>query len=347
MVFAVEDTGIGMSDEQQARVFQPFSQADASTTRKYGGTGLGLAITRNFAGMLGGSIALRSEVGVGTTFTLRLPTEVEPVEAGEDDEGTAAVAPVAPVADQAAAQPRELVLVIDDEPVACEMFTRMLAREGVPCRAALDGESGVQLARELRPDLILLDVLMPSVDGWAVLSQLKSDPELADIPVIMVSVTENQAMGVALGASDFLVKPVDREQLVKALDRHMQRSGERTILVVEDDATTRSMLRRTLERQGWSVAEAGNGTEGLERVRASRPALVLLDLMMPGMDGFAFLDALREQGDGSLPVVVLTAKELTRAEQERLSGHVRNVIEKGRYTQAQLEDEVRRALDIA
>ena len=347
MVFAVEDTGIGMSAEQQARVFQPFSQADASTTRKYGGTGLGLAITRNFAEMLGGSIALRSEVGVGTTFTLRLPAEVEPVEAGEDGEGAAAVAPVAPGAGQAAGEPRELVLVIDDEPVACEMFTRMLAREGVPCRAALDGESGVQLARELRPDLILLDVLMPSVDGWAVLSQLKSDPELADIPVIMVSVTENQAMGVALGASDFLVKPVDREQLVKALDRHMQRSGERTILVVEDDATTRSMLRRTLERQGWSVAEAGNGTEGLERVRASRPALVLLDLMMPGMDGFAFLDALREQGDGSLPVVVLTAKELTRAEQERLSGHVRNVIEKGRYTQAQLEDEVRRALDIA
>ena len=347
MVFAVEDTGIGMSEEQQARVFQPFSQADASTTRKYGGTGLGLAITRNFAEMLGGSITLRSESGVGTTFTLRLPAEVEAVESGEDGEGAAVVAQVAPSADQATEQPRDLVLVIDDEPVACEMFTRMLAREGVPCRAALDGESGVQLARELRPDLIMLDVLMPSVDGWAVLSQLKSDPELADIPVIMVSVTENQAMGVALGASDFLVKPVDREQLVRALDKHMQRSGERTILVVEDDATTRSMLRRTLERQGWSVAEAGNGKEGLERVRASRPALVLLDLMMPGMDGFAFLDALREQGDGSLPVVVLTAKELTRAEQERLSGHVRNVIEKGRYTQAQLESEVRRALDIA
>src|SRR5690606_25169792 len=142
---------------------------------------------------------------------------------------------VAPAADEPAEQPRALVLVIDDEPVACEMFTRMLAREGVPCRAALDGESGVQLARELRPDLIMLDVLMPSVDGWAVLSKLKSDPDRAGSPVIRVSVTENQAMGVALGASDFLVKPVDREQLVRALDKHMQRSGERTILVVEDD----------------------------------------------------------------------------------------------------------------
>ena len=346
MVFAVEDTGIGMDEEQQSRVFQPFSQADASTTRKYGGTGLGLAITRNFAEMLGGGITLRSEAGVGTTFTLRIPAEVEAIAAGQEGSDGAAVAPVARNADAGAEPVRdELVLVIDDEPVACEMFTRMLAREGVPCRAALDGESGLELARELRPDLIMLDVLMPSVDGWAVLSRLKSDPELADIPVIMVSVTGNQAMGVALGASDFLVKPVDREQLVKALDRHMQRSGERTILVVEDDATTRSMLRRTLERQGWSVAEAGNGNEGLERVRASRPALVLLDLMMPGMDGFAFLDALREQGDAALPVVVLTAKELTRAEQERLSGHVRNVIEKGSYTQAQLEHEVRRALE--
>ncbi|MDQ2703081.1 MAG: response regulator [Pseudomonadota bacterium] len=347
MVFAIEDTGIGMDEEQQSRVFQPFSQADASTTRKYGGTGLGLAITRNFAEMLGGGITLRSTAGVGTTFTLRIPADIEPVAAAHDDNEGAAVAPAARGVDAPTEPERqELVLVIDDEPVACEMFTRMLAREGVACRAALDGESGLQLARELRPDLIMLDVLMPSLDGWAVLSRLKSDPELAGIPVIMVSVTGNQAMGVALGASDFLVKPVDREQLVKALDRHMQRSGERTILVVEDDPTTRSMLRRTLERQGWSVAEAGNGSEGLERVRASRPALVLLDLMMPGMDGFAFIDALHEQGDASLPVVVITAKELTRTEQERLSGHVQKVIEKGRYSQAQLEQEVRRALDI-
>ncbi len=348
MVFAVEDTGIGMTAEQQARVFQPFSQADASTSRKYGGTGLGLAITRSFAQMLGGEITLRSAAGVGTAFTLRIPADAdESTSAADGEADNAAAGPGAAAdgtaADGAPAVREELVLVIDDEPAACEMFNRMLAREGVRCRAALDGESGLQLARELRPDLIMLDVLMPSTDGWAVLSRLKADPELAGIPVIMVSVTGNQAMGVALGASDFLVKPVDRDRLVRTLDKHL-RSGERSILLVEDDATTRSMLRRLLERQGWSVSEAGNGREGLERVRASRPSLVLLDLMMPEMDGFAFIEALHAQGDASLPVVVLTAKELTRAEQQRLAGHVQNVIEKGSYTQAQLEQEVRRAL---
>src|SRR5690606_12959711 len=213
------------------------------------------------------------------------------------------------------------------------------------CRAALDGEAGIKLAREMRPDLILLDVLMPSVDGWTVLSRIKTDPDLAGIPVIMVSVTGNQAMGVALGAADFLVKPVERDQLVQALDKHMQRNAGRSILVIEDDPTTRSMLRRLLERQGWAVVEAANGREGLARVRDAQPALVLLDLMMPEMDGFAFLEALRAEGDGAPPVVVLTAKELSRAEQERLAGQALNVREEGRYRQSQLEQEVRRVIE--
>ncbi|HLT44062.1 MAG TPA: response regulator, partial [Luteimonas sp.] len=230
------------------------------------------------------------------------------------------------------------------EPGACEMISRMLAREGLRTVSANDGETGLRLARELRPQLILLDVLMPSVDGWAVLSRLKADPELGAIPVIMVSVAGDQAMGVALGASDYLVKPVERESLARALEKHLRHAGERRVLVVEDDATTRSMLRKLLERQGWEVSEAGNGREGLERVREARPALVLLDLMMPEMDGFGFLEALRAGGE-TLPVVVLTAKELSRAEQERLAGHVQSVLEKGSYSQSQLEQEVRRAIE--
>ena len=361
MVFAVEDTGIGMTPEQQARVFQPFSQADASTTRKYGGTGLGLAITRSFAQMLGGDIALRSTAGIGTTFTLRLPVDSNAGTAaladGDDDHGGGHGGELGGDHGDRARQddasrgtePREpLVLVIDDEPVACEMITRMLAREGVHCRAALDGESGLQLARELAPDLVLLDVLMPRMDGWTVLSRLKADPALASIPVVMVSIAGDQAMGSALGASGSLAKPLDRERLVRLLERHLQRPGNRSILVIEDDPTTRSMLRRLLERQGWTVAEAKNGRDGLERMRASRPALVLLDLMMPEMDGFAFLDALHDGGDNDAPpVVVLTAKALTRDEQRRLAGQARSVIEKGSCSQAELEQEVRRAIDAA
>jgi len=341
LLFEVEDTGIGMTAEQQSRVFEPFSQADASTTRKYGGTGLGLAITRRFAQMLGGEILLRSSPGVGTTFTVRLP--VDP----SDRPAADASSPPIAASSEVPAPKAPTILLIDDEPGACDMISRMLAREGLRTVSANDGESGLRLARELRPALILLDVLMPSVDGWAVLSRLKADPELASIPVIMVSVAGDQAMGVALGASDYLVKPVERESLARALEKHLRQAGERRVLVVDDDATTRSMLRKLLERQGWEVAEAGNGREGLERVRGSRPALVLLDLMMPEMDGFAFLDALRASGGDTPPVVVLTAKELTRADQQRLAGHVQNVLEKGSYSQAQLEQEVRRAIDAA
>jgi signal transduction histidine kinase/DNA-binding response OmpR family regulator len=342
LLFDVEDTGIGMTEEQQSRVFEPFSQADASTTRKYGGTGLGLAITRRFAQMLGGEILLRSVPGSGTTFTVRVPADAAttPAPDGEPeaDAGSRQAAP---------GTRTPTILLIDDEPGACDMISRMLAREGLRTVSANDGESGLRLARELRPALILLDVLMPSVDGWAVLSRLKADPQLASIPVIMVSVAGDQAMGVALGASDYLVKPVERESLARALEKHLRPSAERRVLVVDDDATTRSMLRKLLERQGWDVVEARNGREGLDHVRGASPALVLLDLMMPEMDGFAFLEALRERGGDTPPVVVLTAKELSRADQARLAGHVQNVLEKGSYSQAQLEREVRRAIEPA
>src|SRR5690606_28221615 len=220
MVFAVEDTGIGMTPEQQARVFEPFSQADASTTRKYGGTGLGLAITRSFTQMLGGELTLASTPGVGTTFTLRLPVDSSDslVAPADDDAGEAH-------GDAADAQ-APLVLVIDDEPAACEMTARMLAREGLRCRTAQDGEAGLQLAADLRPDVILLDVLMPRMDGWTVLSRLKADAALAAIPVLMVSVAGDRAMGTALGAAGSLAKPLQREQLVGEVRRAIEARAE-------------------------------------------------------------------------------------------------------------------------
>jgi CheY-like chemotaxis protein len=201
------------------------------------------------------------------------------------------------------------------------------------------------MARERAPKLILLDVLMPGADGWSVLTALKTDPRLASIPVVMISVTEQQALGQAIGAADYLVKPVQQDSLVATVARHLPSGISRPILVIDDDATTRSMLRRQMERQGWRVVEAANGAEGLACVGSLAPAMVLLDLMMPAMDGFAFLDALRgELGAASVPIIVLTAKELSRDEERALASRVSRVIAKGSYRGRELEDEVRRVM---
>ena len=340
-VFVVQDTGIGITPAQQAKLFQPFAQADASTQQKYGGTGLGLALTRRFAELLGGDIQMQSAAGQGTTFTVRIPANiaVPMVKLQAASPRNSAAAPVEEVF-------AGTVLVVDDDHAVTELIGRMLASEGFRAIPAADGEEGLRLARECRPDLILLDVLMPSADGWAVLSQLKADPLLAEIPVVMISVTSDKSLGFALGAADYLVKPVDRESLMRTVEKYLGLSSDHPILVVDDDATTRSMLRRLLERQGWKVVEAANGVEGLARVDEAKPSLVLLDLMMPEMDGFAFLAVLNDRHllDIALPVVVLTAKELTRGEREILAGFAHKVIQKGSYTGGQLEQEVRRAL---
>ncbi|MEO5813472.1 MAG: response regulator [Rhodanobacter sp.] len=340
-VFEVADTGIGITAVQQARLFEPFAQAEASTQQKYGGTGLGLALTRRFAELLGGDIQLQSAAGQGTTFTVRVPvnatvakvkTQVPPRQASA----------VTPAQETFAAT----ILIVDDDAAGTELIGRMLASEGFHTVPAADGEEGLRLARELHPDLILLDVLMPKADGWTVLSQLKADPALASIPVVMISVTSERTLGFAVGAADYLVKPVDRESLMVTVEKYLGLTSDHPILVVDDDATTRSMLRRLLERQGWKVVEAANGVEGLARVDEAKPSLVLLDLMMPEMDGFAFLAVLNDRHllDIALPVVVLTAKELTRGEREILAGFAHKVIQKGSYTGGQLEQEVRRAL---
>ena len=341
MAFAVEDTGIGITPAQQARLFEPFAQAEASTQQKYGGTGLGLALSRRFAELLGGDIQLQSTAGQGTTFTVRVPASATLPKAAAQVAPRQTAAPAPAVAAFAGT-----ILIVDDDAAGTELVGRMLAGEGFRAVPAASGEEGLRLARELRPDLILLDVLMPSADGWAVLSQLKADPLLADIPVVMISVTSEKALGFAVGAADYLVKPVDRESLMRTVEKYLGLSSDHPILVVDDDATTRSMLRRLLERQGWKVVEAANGVEGLARVDEAKPSLVLLDLMMPEMDGFAFLAVLNDRHllDIALPVVVLTAKELTRGEREILAGFAHKVIQKGSYTGSQLEQEVRRAL---
>jgi len=332
--FVVADTGIGLTPEQQGRLFQSFSQADPSTSRKYGGTGLGLVISRRFAQMMGGDITLHSEFGRGSTFTVRLPRK-----GGRD---RALVSP----ASSAEPAPAPLVLVVDDEQATREVITRGLEKEGFRLLVAATGEEALRLARERKPDVISLDVLMPGMDGWTVLRALKADPLTSAIPVVMVSMLDDRDIGHALGASDYLTKPVDRQRLVGALRRYRRDGAQRPVLVVEDDAPTREVIKRALERDGWAVSEADNGRRGLQSVVRHVPDLIVLDLMMPEMDGFEFVAELRKSESGRrIPVVVVTAKELGEEERRRLNGQVRRVMHKGSFSREELSSELRRALE--
>jgi len=332
VVFAVEDTGIGMTPDQLARLFEAFTQAEASTARRFGGTGLGLTISRRFCRMMGGDIAVESAPGRGSTFTARVPT-------------TLPAAPRAAPAPVPAGPPTPAagtVLVIDDDATARALLTRHLVRAGYRVEEASDGPTGLARAREVHPDVITLDVLMPGQDGWTVLSTLKADGALAGIPVIMLSVLDEKTLGFALGASHYLTKPVDRARLVAAVEQCAARAAGDGVLIVEDDPATRAMLRRTLERAGWGVTEAENGRVALARLGERRPRLVLLDLMMPEMDGFEFLETVGRRADlKGLPVIVLTAKELTDEDLKRLNGGVQRIVRKSGQGGDELLAEIR------
>lgn len=328
MHFRVKDTGIGMTQEQLARLFQAFSQADASTTRKYGGTGLGLAISRHFCLMMGGDITVTSEPGKGTTFAIRLPVQVV------DPKAIAAAAAASTDGNGQASGTAATILVIDDDSTVHDLMRRALSKEGYRVECASNGAEGLLKARQHRPDAITLDVMMPGQDGWAVLSSLKADPELASIPVIMITIVDDKNMGFALGAAEYLSKPIDRDKLLAILGKYCQ-CPERncTALVVEDDPATRELTRRQLQDEGWKVLEADNGLVALQRLAEKIPDLILLDLMMPEMNGFDFLDQLRQRPEWQgVPVVVITAKDLDAEDRERLNGRVCQILQKGAYT---------------
>ena len=318
--FAVSDTGIGMTKEQLGRLFQAFSQADASTTKKYGGTGLGLAISRRFCQLLGGDIAVTSRPGKGSTFTITLPAH---------SEAPAPVKPAAAPRIAADANNGATVLIVDDDAAARELLSASLKSAGYRLVHAASGEEALALARTVRPDAITLDVMMPKPDGWEVLSTLKADADLCDIPVVMVTMAPDRGIGLSLGAVDVLTKPVDRARLTALIHRLVRRDGP--VLVVEDDADTREMMRHTIEKLSLSVAEADNGRRALSWLGEHPvPAMILLDLMMPEMDGFEFLDAIAARAEWrEIPVVVVTAKPLTAAERDRLLRQARKVMEKG------------------
>jgi PAS domain S-box-containing protein len=313
--FRVSDTGIGMTPEQMTRLFQAFSQAEASTTRNYGGTGLGLAITRHFSHMLGGNVSAESTPGVGSTFTIWLPATC-PTTVGETP----------PALTSTGTGP--IVLVIDDDRAMHEMLDRELAGRGYRLFHAYSGEEGLRQARSLHPDAIILDIIMPGMDGWAVLQTLKEDERLSAIPVIVATILGDSDMGYALGAADYLIKPIEPEDLTKILDRNHIAGGD--VLVVDDEPTARDILRRLFVKTGWRVREASNGREGLDALSQSLPSLVLLDLMMPEMDGFQMLEAMRQrQPWQAIPVIVITGKDLNQEEIDRIKLQADQLLCKG------------------
>jgi CheY-like chemotaxis protein len=343
IAFEVHDTGIGMSAEQMQKIFVAFSQADASTTRKFGGTGLGLTITSRLCQMMGGTIGVRSEPGKGSTFSIWLPVEMA---------APPRSAPAGPAAAQQVPPSVRLrgnvVLVVDDESAARDMVSHHLALEGFRVVTSSNGPEAIRLAKEVRPQVITLDVMMPGMDGWAVLSALKSDPETAAIPVVIVSIIDDKNLGHALGAADYLVKPLERDRLLGVLKKHCPFPSSGLALIAEDDPTMREMLRRVLEKEDWAVYEAANGRQALACVAEQRPTLILLDLMMPEMDGFEFLTELSNNPQWqAIPVVIITAKELTEEERMFLNGSmllggcVKRVLKKGSFSRDELLRDVR------
>jgi PAS domain S-box-containing protein len=336
ITLSVSDTGIGIREDNLEAVFEEFSQADDSTTRDYGGTGLGLPISRRFCQMMGGDITVTSKIGKGTTFTIELPTQVDAPESA-----TAATRPEKPEPEGVPPGMRP-VLVVDDDPDSRELLQRTLESDGFSVVTASTGEEGLELARELNPSLITLDVLMPSMDGWSVLQEVKADPELEHIPVMMISIAGDKDLGYTLGAVECLTKPVDRDKLRQLASQYAVPAGGGHALVVDDDEGIRSLFRRALTADGWSVDEAENGAIALDLATRNRPDLVLLDLMMPVMDGFEFVMHYRElEGCGETPIIVVTAKDLDQNERENLLGGVERIVEKGALTRQQLLGQVR------
>ena len=353
LVFTISDTGIGMTADQIASLFREFTQADSSTTRKYGGTGLGLALSRRLAHLLGGEITVTSQPGVGTTFVVTLPEHLVLAAAPEPTPVDATPISATPPAPEPGEHTRRLVLLIDDDPAVRDLLLRMLERPDLHIETAVDGASGLELARLLTPDLIILDILMPEMDGWTVLRELKASNDTAAIPVIPLTIADDREHGMLLGAAEMIHKPADLDRLdqrIRTLIRGRSAQVEaanRQILIVEDDETVRQYLRRTLEREceDWVIMEVTDGQTALEHCTTAMPDVIVLDLMIPGIDGLQFIEALRTLPDGcSTPIIVVIAQDLTADERERLCHSVTRILYKGSFHCHEFAREVRAAI---
>jgi CheY-like chemotaxis protein/anti-sigma regulatory factor (Ser/Thr protein kinase) len=335
----ITDTGVGIPEEKLESIFEEFTQVDGSTTRSVGGTGLGLPISRRFIEMHGGKIIVKSEVGVGSTFTVQVPTfaQREPTSGRVEPQ----------LQEESLTVERRLVLAVDDDPGVISLYRRYLESEGYQVVGATHSEEVLDKAAELQPFAITLDVLMPDKDGWQVLRELKACSQTQHIPIIICSIVSNEGLGFSLGAADYLVKPIMEKELLAALSRLDRRQEEDVeVLVIDDQADDILLIRRMLEAQrNYRVIEADGGQTGIDMVHQCKPNLIILDLMMPEVDGFAVLEALKREPDTrDIPVIVITAKELTEAEQQQLKGQVEVLLHKGLFTEQELLEDLGKAL---
>ena len=333
--FRVVDTGIGIAPEDQAAIWQEFRQVDGSLARRYEGTGLGLAIVRRLVMLLGGTIAVDSALGEGSTFSFSIPTELPPGAGSVDQDGrfTTTLEPVSTSTQTVAARnhgDKPLVLVVDDDPEVLYILERYLKEDGFEVAVAQSGEAAIVQARLLHPFAMTLDVMLPGRDGWEVIRELKADPETADIPIIMLSILDNRQLGFSLGAAEYLVKPVSRKELLERLERLRAGATFHHALIVEDDLVEQRVLTMVLNEAGLEVTAFPSGIEALEWLEEHTPDLITLDLMMPGMDGFQVLDEIKQRSHlRSVPVLIITAKDVMPAERARLNTHIAAIIQKG------------------
>ena len=332
----VWDTGIGIARDDQERIFEEFRQVGGTDGQKREGTGLGLALAKRFVELHSGRIWVESAIGRGSRFTFTLPVRVAPQ---PETAPTRTEFPVVGLAEG------PLILVVEDDPQAAELLKLYLESAECSVEVARDGEEGFSKARQLHPALITLDLLLPKVDGWDLLVRLKGEPETREIPVVIVSIVDQPGKGFALGAADYLLKPVSREDLIHALQRVNLTGRQRemkTILTIDDDPMAAELVEAILTEEGFRVLKAYGGEEGLSTARQEAPALIILDLLMPGVDGFTVVERLRaDPTTATIPIVILTSKNLTLHEKERLSGEIAYLAHKSEFSRTSFVELVR------
>ena len=343
IIVRIKDTGIGISKDQQKKLFRAFTQADESTTRVFGGSGLGLAISRNICRLMGGDITVNSQLNEGSEFCVRIPAHVA------EDEVIRNVDTIDGNNNDRISEPKRIqssfaevderrnksskILVIDDDASAVDLLERTLSLDGYQVESITQGGGSLNVARKIMPDLIILDILISDVSGWSILAQLKKDPAVAHIPVVMHSALDERSTAFALGASDFLFKPADHDALSEVILRNLRRQEGVKILVIDDDVDTRRLMRMVFENEGWSVIEEVDGDLGLIRVLENYPSAIVLDLNMPRMNGEEFLEQLDTKVEyRDIPVLALTGKNLSDNEKKELMKNVDLLVEKGPHS---------------